>query len=228
MDLNDLIDTEAQRRAEYGKRKKHYTEKTVHLNLRQEHEAEGWIHVIDLQSGAKMRKAKTHDELLENRVWCILYQLGYPMLNAGRKFQIEIAKSDGKPVTKQVDVFAKDDETVIVLECKSCEEMQERDLRKDIGELASLQKPIANAVRQHFGRDFKPKILWGFATWNIIWKKTTLRWHRRTESRSLRIANCVTLRRSPVRYGLPVAISSMRSFSRIGRSLSLMESVSRR
>jgi DNA sulfur modification protein DndB len=174
MILKDLIDTDGARRTEYGRRKKHYTEKTVHPKLREEHEGEGWIHVKDLQAGARMRKAKTHDELLENRVWCMLYQLGYPVLNAGRKFEIEIAKSDGKPVTKQVDVFAKDDETVIVLECKSCEETQERDLRKDIAELASLQKPIANAVRQHFGKEFKPKILWGFVTWNIIWRKNDL------------------------------------------------------
>ena len=122
-----------------------------------------------------MRKAKTHDERLENRVWCVLYQLGYPVLNSGRKFEIQIAKSnDGTVVNKQVDVFAKDDETVIVLECKSCEEMQDRDLRKDILELASLQKPMANAIRQHFGADFKPKILWGFVTWNVIWKKNDL------------------------------------------------------
>ena len=71
MGLKDLIDTEAARRAEYGRRKRYYTEKTIHPKLREEHEGEGWIHVKDLQSGAKMRKAKSHDELLENRVWCI-------------------------------------------------------------------------------------------------------------------------------------------------------------
>ena len=174
MGMKDLIDSDAARRAEYGRRKKYHTEKTIHPKLREEHEGEGWIHVKDLQSGAKMRKAKAHDELLENRVWCILYQLGYPVMNAGRKFEIEITKSDKQPVTKQVDVFAKDEETVIVVECKSCEEMQDRDLRKYISELASLQKPIANAVRQHFGKHFKPKILWAFATWNIIWRKTDL------------------------------------------------------
>ena len=86
-----------------------------------------------------MREAKSHDELLENRVWCILYQLGYSVMNEGRNFEIEITKGE-KPATKQVDVFAKDDETVIVPECKACEEMRDRDLRKDIAELASLQK----------------------------------------------------------------------------------------
>jgi hypothetical protein len=87
------------------------------------HEAEGWIYIKDLKTGVKMRKSRTHDKLLENRVWCMLYQLGYPVLNSGRRFDIRIAGSDGKPVTKQIDVFAKDDETVIIFECKSGEEI---------------------------------------------------------------------------------------------------------
>ena len=171
MSLVDLIDNEAARRVEYARRKKYHTEKTVHPKLREEHEGEGWIHVADLKTGAKMRKAKTHDELLENRVWCILYHLGYPVLNPGRCFEIEITKSASQLVTKQIDVFAKDEETVVFIECKSCEETQDRDLRKDISEFVSLQKPIANAIRQHFGRDFKPKILWAFVTWNVLWRK---------------------------------------------------------
>jgi hypothetical protein len=62
MGLKYLIDTEAGRRAEYGRRKKYHGEKTIHPKLREEHEGEGWILVKDLQSGAKMRKAKSHDE----------------------------------------------------------------------------------------------------------------------------------------------------------------------
>lgn len=170
MALSNLTESDATRRTEYARRRKFYDEKTVNSKLRDDHEKDGWIHVADLKSGAKMKKAKSHDEVLENRIWCILYQLGYPILSVGRKFDIEIANQDGKRVTKQVDVFAKDDETVIVIECKSCEAMQTRDLRKDISEFASLRKPISNEIRRHFGNYFKPKILWAFATWNVIWK----------------------------------------------------------
>ena len=159
MTLDSLTDSEPARRTEYGRRNKYHAEATVHPKLRSEHEGNGWIHVRDLKTGARMRKAKSHDEILENRMWCVLYQLGYPVLNVGRKFKIPIATQDGRTVTKQVDVFAKDDETVIVVECKSCEEMEERDLRKDISEFAGLRKPLSNVIRRHFGNDFKPKIL---------------------------------------------------------------------
>jgi DGQHR domain-containing protein len=170
MALENLTEGEPSRRAEYARRKRFFEEKTIHPKLREEHEKEGWIYVEDLKSGAKMKRAKSHGEVLENRIWCILYQLGYPVLSIGRKFNIEIADQDGTRVTKQVDVFAKDDETVVLVECKSCAEAQSRDLRKDISEFAALRKPIANEIRRHFGKDYKPKILWAFATWNIIWK----------------------------------------------------------
>jgi hypothetical protein len=167
MALENLTENDALRRAEYTRRRKFYDEKTINSKLREEQEKGGWVYVADLKSGAiKLKKAKSHDEVLENRIWCILYQLGYPVLNVGRKFSIEIANHDGKIVTKQVDVFAKDDETVIVVECKSCEEMQTRDLRKDISEFAALRKPVSNEIRRHFGKEYKPKILWVFATWN--------------------------------------------------------------
>lgn len=88
MALENLTESEAMRRTEYVRRRKFYDEKTINPKLREEQEREGWIYVADLKSGAKMKKAKSHDEVLENRIWCILYQLGYPVLNIGRKFSI--------------------------------------------------------------------------------------------------------------------------------------------
>ncbi len=172
--VEHLLQGAAARRAEYARRRKYNYEKTINPKLREEYEADGWIHIEELKSGSKMRKAKSHDEILENRIWCILYQLGYPLLNEGRRFEIPIAKKNGTTVTKQIDVFAKDDETVVVIECKSCDAMSERSLRKDISEFVGVRKEISNHIRRHFGASFKPKILWAFATWNVIWSKTDL------------------------------------------------------
>src|SRR5665811_1132142 len=54
-------------------------------------------------------------------------------------------------------VFAKDEETVIVGECKACEDFRSRSLSKDIAEFIGLRKQFADAIRAHYGRDFKPK-----------------------------------------------------------------------
>jgi D-arabinose 1-dehydrogenase-like Zn-dependent alcohol dehydrogenase len=68
-----------------------------------------------------------------------------------------------------VDVFAKDDETVIVAECKASGSFSRRSLQKDIEEFANLKKPIASAIRRHYGENKKLKIIWLFVTENIIW-----------------------------------------------------------
>ncbi len=69
MALENLTESEAMRRTEYVRRRKFYDEKTINAKLREEQEREGWIYVADLKSGAKMKKAKSHDEVLENRIW---------------------------------------------------------------------------------------------------------------------------------------------------------------
>jgi len=131
--------------------------------------ADGWLERQRLKTGnIVVEKEKAHDEALENRLWCVLYHLGAIDLNEGRKFQIEVV-SGGEAVKKQVDVYGCIDDVVIVAECKSCTKKQKRPLQKDIGEFASLQKPIANAIRKHYGPTRKLKIIWLMATNNVIW-----------------------------------------------------------
>lgn len=42
----------------------------------------------------------------------LLARLGYPEINSGRKFTMLIDRKGAEPLRKQVDVFAKDDETL--------------------------------------------------------------------------------------------------------------------
>jgi DNA sulfur modification protein DndB len=115
-----------------------------------------------------IEKRKSHDEILENRLWCVLYQFGFAELSRTRQFQIQVTGS-GDPVYKQIDVYAKIGDIAVVAECKSNATKQGRHLQKDIGELSSLQRPISNALRHHYGADGKLKIIWLLVTSNIVW-----------------------------------------------------------
>lgn len=99
---------------------------------------------------SKIKKRKPEDRFLEDRVWCLLYSLGYPVLN-GAGFWISYSRADCTTGRKQIDVFAKDAETAIVVECKYKETRGKRSLQKDIHETENLKKPFANAIRKHFG-----------------------------------------------------------------------------
>jgi DNA sulfur modification protein DndB len=89
-----------------------------------------------------------------------MHNFGYETLNVGRNFQIEITKDKKTVVSKQIDVFAYDAETIVVAECKSAEKRVRKSLLKDIGEFAGNQRAISNTLRRHFGGAFKQKIIW--------------------------------------------------------------------
>lgn len=156
---------------EAAKRKSDFNFISVSKSETASYEAQGFEHVKELKTKWKLRKFKDHSEIFENRCWLLMYLLGYPELNEGRDFKVLISRPNSSPLYKQIDIFAKDEETVIVAECKSCASPKKRSLQKDIEEFASLKGPIAQSIKQHYGKDFKPKILWMFFTENVIWTK---------------------------------------------------------
>jgi len=133
--------------------------------------AQGWTKDRALAKKIRIKREKILDERLENKFWMLLYKLGYSELNQGRSFKILLERKGADPLQKQVDVFAKDEETVIVAECKACGKVGGRSLQKDIEEFANIKGLIAKSVERHYGREFRPKIIWFFVTENVIWSK---------------------------------------------------------
>jgi len=172
--LGNLVREFGEKRAEYARRSKPYDEETVEPSLRATREGDGWSLQRQNKNSLRMRRPKRFEEVIENRFWNILYRFGYAELNRGRDFRIVVGK--GKDATeKQVDVFAKDDETIVIAECKACKLPTRRALQKDLNEFAGLMKPMADAIRKHYGDGFKPKIIWCFVTENIRWSDEDLR-----------------------------------------------------
>lgn len=166
MSLTNLTGSPNDRTAEFRRRNRPFEEKTVTPGALADYEPKGWREAKRSPNSLRIRLDRKPDEILENRFWCCLYRLGYPELNIGRNFQIPITEGKG-PVTKQIDVFARDDETVVVAECKTAEEYKKKSIQKDLGEFHANKKSIADAIRKHYGRDFKPKIIWAFVIDNM-------------------------------------------------------------
>jgi DNA adenine methylase len=132
-------------RREAVRRRKTHDERTVAPEQIPELEAEGWEVDKKLKRATRMKRLKSIDERLENRFWLLLAKLAYPEINDGRKFNVVIERKGAAPLRKQVDVFAQDDETVIVAECKASAKFTKRSLQKDIEEFANLKGPIADS-----------------------------------------------------------------------------------
>lgn len=167
--MGPLVSERGARISEYKKRRSRFVSCIVKNHDLDGHIADGWKFVRERKTGAQLRKEKTIDELLENDFWSILYLFGYPNLNSGRRFTIDATEHNGHKVTKQVDVIAFDDETVIVAECKASLVRSKRSLRKDLGEFEANKGAIARAIRKSVGGIASQKFIWMFVTRNIDW-----------------------------------------------------------
>lgn len=166
--LSPLLLDQPSRRKEYVERRSPFDLRKIHPADEEELIGSGWEVAKRQKRQVVVRKRKPVWRVLEDRFWCLCHDMGYPILN-GVRFKVSFTWQDGTPGQKQIDVFAKDDETAIVAECKARDTRGRRSLQKDILETAALQKPIARAIRDHFGDN--PKILWLYVTQNIIWSE---------------------------------------------------------
>ncbi len=171
--LNSLVTVKAARQREFTRRKDAHVFQAVHAADVPKLEADGWVVHKEGSRKVRIKKTKSADVLLEDQTWCLFYRMGYAELS-GPKFKIRYVRQDGSEGEKQVDVFAKDDETVVVVECKARETRGKRTLQKDLHETESLQKAFANSIRSHYGGKYRPKIIWMYVTHNIIWSEPDL------------------------------------------------------
>lgn len=167
--LEPLLDTERDLRREYRRRNSIWDLKSVAPSEEDAHVQQGWTVHRKLKTTVKLQKERPLDERLENKWWTLLYKMGYQEMNAGRQFRILMKRRNKVEGKKQIDVFARDDETVIVAECKACEKLRTRSLQKDIEEFGALKGDLSSAIKKFYGANFKPKILWFFVTENVIW-----------------------------------------------------------
>lgn len=170
MSLGNLAVTPDQKRSEQIRRARSHELDTIEPALLPSRQADGWELQRTFKSGKlRIKRPKKFDEILENSAWMIFHDLGFDELSIGRHFKIGLHSKSGSEIRKQIDVFAKDDQTIFVIECKACETPSPRGLQKDLAEFSENKKHIADAIRKHYGKDFKPKIVWCFFTRNVIW-----------------------------------------------------------
>lgn len=154
---------------EYRARNRTFVVQSVHASEVAEFIEKGW-QVQRAGKRTSLRRPKSHDQQLEDRVWCLLYKMAYDKLN-GKRFIVQFDRDDESRGRKQIDVFACDAETAFVIECKSREVRGRRSLQKDLLETIALQTYIRKSVYSIYGSLPKPKIIWAYATQNIIWSE---------------------------------------------------------
>lgn len=133
---------------------------------------EGWIKYKEYKNPKfiGLKKDKAFDEQFEDRVWILFANMGFTDMNIDRRFEMSY-DSQNLNFTQQIDVFAADDETVLIVECKASEYLKEGTFKKSIeafhGQMDGLRKEAMNQYPGH-----KVKFIW--ATHNFIMNRADL------------------------------------------------------
>jgi DGQHR domain-containing protein len=130
-------------------------------------EADGWRVLRRNVKSARLAKDKPIDRQLEDDVWSLLYRMGFKELNFDRNFSIQV-NEDTPP--RQLDVFAKDDETVFIVECTHSREVGPKSVKALLDKIGAVRPDVIKVVQKHYGREKKLKIKFAIATRNIEWR----------------------------------------------------------
>ena len=129
--------------------------------------ADGWEIIQRNKKSVRIGQLKPADELFEDQVWTIFAQMGFHELSKGRHFTIKVS-DDTSP--RQIDVFAKDGEAALVVECIQTETPGTKSMDSVINEIAALKSQISTSINKHYAPSQKLKVGFVIATKNINWR----------------------------------------------------------
>ena len=111
-----------------------------------------------------VKKYKRFDELFEDRIWCLFARLGFTHMNKDRYFEMSYDYQNPN-LTQQIDVFAADEETVIIVECKAAETIKDGVFKKPLEAFHGQMDGLRREAQKKFPMA-KVKFIW--ATHNFI------------------------------------------------------------
>lgn len=114
-----------------------------------------------------LRKKKEHDEIFEDKVWCLFHKMGFKYLSKDRNFKLKHGESTG--CNQQIDIFCVDDETILIIECKSKEKLGPATFKNNIDAFKGNMEGFKKYIQEEYGRD--KKIVFIYATNNIVWSE---------------------------------------------------------
>ncbi len=167
-EISKLCSDETQLRSEFSKRRISQVFTSVNNSAVADLLELGWIPYKEGKAKSRLQQPKGVDQQLKDDFWCLFYRMGYRTLNL-TDFEIEYKTIAEELTTRQFSVVAEDDETVVVVECRFREDRGRKSLTKDIAESKLAKRALQKKLQARHGSNNKHKILWLYATRNIIW-----------------------------------------------------------
>lgn len=156
---------------EANKKKDIFFYKDIKLNTEAYYKDEGWELFKTYKTKTKIKKEKVLDLQFEDKTWRIFSKLGFDEINKDRNFKIPISKHL-EVNSKQIDVFVKDKNVALVIECKSSIILNKKSLRNEINEMNGYKIEAIKSIKNKYDKDLKIGFI--IVTKNIILNKSDL------------------------------------------------------
>lgn len=167
----NLTDDVSQLGKLYKSKKSDFYIKSVDHNMVESLLNDGWEEFgKPLKTKTKLRKAKKHNDKFEDDVWCQLYELGFRHLNVTNNVKLPFGK--GLLDKKQIDVIAVNEDSILLVECKSSQKHSKPpSFKTEFEGLPTRLRGFRKALEELFGKGKKIKYI--FATRNLKLDRTS-------------------------------------------------------
>ena len=130
---------------------------------------EGWKVHRRGKSAVRLSRPKAQSVSLEDRVWCLLYRLGFTHLSGDGGAQLELDENSDSGTYNQIDVVGLDPEVALAIECKSAESPRKyAEFQKDLAKHALTRERFIRAASRQFPLEYKRVPVLVMFTSNLI------------------------------------------------------------
>ncbi len=145
-------------------RNRAYNTESIKQNQLQDYLDQGWQILKEFKTSITVKKLKSNDVEFEDKVWSLFASLGYNFLNKDRSFCLPYDKNN-LDLAQEINVFAKDDETIILVQCKAEIENKRGDFKNELDSITGKIDGIRKSLQSLFPNK-KYKIKYILATRN--------------------------------------------------------------
>lgn len=132
-----------------------YVTKTVGMSSLDKMLSQGWSIAQENEKSYRLKKEKEGNIALTDRVWSLLYRMGFLYLSGERKAVLPADVRDPKSQTIDIDVVGIDNEVGLAIWCRSSEQKCiEETFRQELDEFILSRQRFARSINQEFPLPF--------------------------------------------------------------------------
>jgi DNA sulfur modification protein DndB len=126
---------------------KPYAQKSVHPKLVEEETKKGWLIVKEGKVSTRLKRDKPHGNALEDRVWTLLYRMGFDLMSGQGGAKLRLVHQDSSSPSNQLDVVAVDSDVILAIECKSSINYAKRpQFQEELAKLLQMRERLIKSV----------------------------------------------------------------------------------